>query len=529
MKYPYFKTVIYDDFYEMLDGLYKNHANKIAVKFWKNDKIIKVTYRNLVRHVCALFNYLEKQEICNKHIAVISENRFEYIPIYLSSVFSNVIVPLDKELDEESLLKCIKKFDINVVFFTNKTKESILQITKNKEIKLINIDEEYDKIVAQELPKEDDDIDNFFDEISNVDKDKFCVLVSTSGTDGEMKGVMLSQYNVVINLRGSLENNILKSPSLSILPMNHTYGFNPGVLATLYNGTTLCINDSLKHLVRDFKKFNPYFFGAVPMVVEGIYNNILREARRTKKDKLLSKMIKVSNTLLKYKIDIRHLLFGNIINKRLRLIVSGGAMLNPYYVERFEELGIKVLNGYGLTECAPIIAVNREINNVVGSVGTIVNHEEVKIADDGEILVKGPNIMLGYYKDDELTKEAFVDGYFKTGDLGYVEDDVIYITGRKKNLIILSNGKNVSPETIEQKLLNISYIKECVVTTRMVKNNQIIVAKLYMEEQSDKLDEDIKKVNSELPNYMQIDEYEILAEEFKKNSTKKIRRNMYVG
>ena len=239
-------------------------------------------------------------------------------------------------------------------------------------------------------------------------------------------------------------------------------------------------------------------------------------------------MIKISNFLLKLKIDLRHLFFGNILNKRLRLMVSGGASLNPIYIEKFNELGIKILNGYGLTECSPLVAVNRENNNIPGSVGTIIKDDTVKIEKDGEILVKGPNIMLGYYKDEKLTKEVIKNGYFKTGDFGYKKDNILYITGRKKNLIILENGKNFSPEQIEEKLLQLEYIKECLITTKKKNKVSIIVAKIYMEEPSDKLKEDIDKINKTLPNYMNIDEYEIMEKEFEKNSSKKIIRSKYV-
>ncbi len=523
MKYPYYKTVIYDNFYEMIKGWHDNNSNKVAIKYIKNNKVINITYNNLIEQICSLHNYYKLHNIKDQNIGILAENRYEYITVYLSSAFFNVIVPLDKELDSDSLKNSLKDFDIKVLFYTNKTNSKIIDIVKNLNIKLINIDKEYENIIEKQYP-----VEKFFEDVSKVKKDKFSVLASTSGTDGKMKGVMLSQYNVVVNVRGTLENNILKNPTLSLLPMNHTYGFNPGVLATLYNGTTVCLNQDLKNIVRDLKKFNPFFFEAVPMIIEGMYNNIIREAKRKKKYKMLCCMIKISNFLLKHHIDVRHIFFGNIINKRLRLVVSGGAALNPMYVEKFGELGIKILNGYGLTECSPTIAVSREFNNVIGSAGTIMNHIKVKIASDGEILVKGPNVMLGYYNNLKATKESMIDGYFKTGDLGYVKDRVIFVTGRKKNLIILGNGKNFSPEFIENKLLNIPYIKECIVTTKKVKNNDIIIAKIYMENPSDKLNEDIKKINNSLPKYMKIDEIEIMEQEFEKNSSKKIRRNNYV-
>ncbi|MGM9875299.1 MAG: AMP-binding protein, partial [Bacilli bacterium] len=442
----------------------------------------------------------------------------------LSSVFLNVIAPIDKEITSIDLSNLIEKFDIKVLFYTNKTKDIVLSAIKdNSALKLINLDECYQYIIQKEYPAK-----KFLDEVKFVDKDKFSVLAFTSGTTGEFKGVMLSQYNITSNLRAAIENNPLKSPTLVVLPMNHTYGFNPGVLNTLYNSGTLCINMDLKYIVKDLKIYNPYFVGVVPMMVEGIYNNIIREAKRKNKYNMLMKMIKISNFLLKFKIDIRHLLFGNILCKGLRLMVSGGATLNPIYVEKFEELGIKLLNGYGLTECSPLVAVNRDIYNVPGSVGTIIKDDDVIIAKDGEILVKGPNVMLGYYKDKKSTRESMKNGYFKTGDFGYKKGNILYITGRKKNLIILENGKNFSPEVIEEKLLELPYIKECIVTTRKRKNNTIIVAKLYIDGEKSSIEKDIERINTIFPKYMHIDDYEIMDTEFEKNSTKKIIRSKYV-
>ena len=518
----YYNTVKYDNFNKMIEAMNVSYSETIAIKYFEKNKIKEMSYSEVVEKISSIYNYLKINKIDNKNIGIMSENRYEYITIYLASVFNNVICPIDKELTDETLKKLIDKYDIEVLFYTNKMKDKLSLINK-REKRLINIDEEYSKITNKKY-----DVDKFLKDTKNIDKNKFSVLAFTSGTTDEMKGVMLSQYNILSNLRAAVENNNLKNPTLSVLPMNHTYGFNPGVLNTLYNGTTLCLNLDLKHIVRDLKVFDPYFIAVVPMMVEGIYKNIIATAKRTKKYNLLKVMIKISNLLLKIKIDLRKVFFGNILNKRLTLMVSGGASLNPIYIEKFEELGIKILNGYGLTECSPLVAVNREINNIPGSVGTIIKDDKVKIEKDGEILVKGPNIMLGYYKDENATKKAIVDGYFKTGDFGYKKDNILYITGRKKNLIILENGKNFSPELIEEKLLKLDYIKECLVTTKRKNKISIIIAKIYMEESSPKLDEDIKKINETLPNYMQIDEYEIMETEFEKNSSKKIIRSKYV-
>ncbi len=517
----YYKTVRFNTFGEMINGMYYEYGDRVAIKYYKSE-VVEILYKDLVSEIGNLYNYFKINSIKNKNIGIISENRYEYITLYLSSVFDNVICPIDKEVTSEDLKNIVDKFDIDVLLYTNKMKSKIGLLNKLK-TRLINIDQEYKTMIGRSF-----DTESFIKSVKKCDRNKFSVLVFTSGTTDQVKGVMLSQYNILSNLRAAVENNHLKNPTLSVLPMNHTYGFNPGVLNTLYNGTTLCLNLDLKYIVRDLKMFNPYFIAVVPMMVEGMYKNIIATAKRTKKYNLLMFMIKISNFLRKFKIDLRHLFFGNILNKRLRLMVSGGASLNPYFVEKFDEIGIMVLNGYGLSECSPLVAVNRHENNVIGSVGTIIKDDNVKIEKDGEILVKGPNVMLGYYKDEKENKKSFKNGYFKTGDFGYKDGNILYVTGRKKNLIILENGKNFSPEVIEEKILSLEYVKECLVVSRKKKNASVIVALVYMEEVNDKLDDDIKKINSTLPSYMNIDHTEIMECEFEKNSSKKIIRSKYV-
>lgn len=520
--YPYLNPVVYNNFYEMLHGVYSKTPEEIAVRFRENEVIQDISYTRLIEEVSSIYFYLKIREIENQNIGILSENRYEYISIYLGTSFSNVIAPIDKESVADVLWQQVSDFDIAMLFYTNKTKHLVEAHSEDKNVECINIDETYSAII-----KEKYDIDSFWAEVKDVDSDKFSVLAFTSGTTGALKGAMLSQGNVTACLRGALHNNVLKSPSLAVLPMNHTYGFNPGILCTLYNGGTVCLTMDLKHFQRDLKEYDPYFVSIVPMIAEGIYNKIWAEARRSNKEKLLKRMIKLSNYLLKCKIDVRKLFFGNFLNKRLKFISCGGAPLSPFYVERFREFGVYLLNGYGLTECSPLISINREFDMDAESVGTIIKEDDARIAEDGEILIKGPNVMLGYYKNPEATAESMVDGYFKTGDYGYLIERRLYVTGRKKNLIILDNGKNVSPEVLEAKLNDLSWVKESVVTTRKVQNSRILVALIYAEEPPGDIQAEIDRINESVPAYMQLTDYELVDKEFEKNSSKKILRNKY--
>ena len=511
-----------NNFYEMLFEIYNKYAQRIAIKYRENNQIVNITYEEMIQVISNIYKYYKDNKINNVNIGIVSENRYEYIPIYLATIFNNVIVPIDKEYTSEEIDNIIKKFDIKILFYTNKTENKIPLKT---EISILNIDKLFSKSIFLNY-----DIKLFFNDIKNTNSNKFSVIALTSGTMGIIKGAMLTQKNITTNIKAPLEYIHLEGNMLQILPMNHTYGFNPGVLSPLCNGDTVCINKNLKTLMHDFKEYNPYYIGAVPLIIEGIYKNIIRVSKSSHKYKMFCILIKISNFCRKYKVDLRHILFGNIINKNLRTIVCGGAPLSDLFVKKFDELGITVLNGYGMTECSPLVSVNKDFYNVWGSVGTIIRGTDVKIAKDGEILVKGPNVMLGYYNDEFETKKSFSGGYFKTGDLGYKKNNILYITGRKKNLIILKNGKNFSPEFIESKLLSISYIKECLIVLTKKNNSEIIVAKVRLNEQQDinKINYDISVINKTLPKYMNIDKVEIVYEDFVKTSTNKIVRNKYV-
>ncbi|MBR5419888.1 MAG: AMP-binding protein [Lachnospiraceae bacterium] len=522
MDAPYLDTVLYDNFYELLKGRFGDSAEKSAIRYFAGDEIVSISYRELVRRVACVYFYLKEHLKDGAHIGILSENRYEYIVIWLAAVFDHVIVPLDKELDAESLAESGKAFDIDFLFCTEKTMKAAEGAFG---CELSCIDRSFSAIIENGDP-----VERFFGSVEHTDAERFAVLASTSGTDGRMKGVMLCQRNVIMNIRGTLENNVLKDPTLAFLPMNHSYGFHPCILATLYNGTTLCLNTELKHLARDLKAFDPYFFGAVPMVVEGLYDKILREVKRRGKERTFRRMIALSNGLRKLGIDLRHLFFGKFINPRLRLVVSGGAPLGAEAVKRFDELGITILNGYGLTECSPTVAVSRACQNVPGSAGFIMKHIEVKTAEDGELLVKGPCVMLGYYKDEASTKAVMRGEYLATGDLGHTEGKILFVTGRKKNLIILGNGKNVAPEYLEGKLGGLEAVREClVVAAKGAGKEKIIRALIRLKEGADasELKEGIDGINRGLPPWMRIADSRILTEEFEKNGSGKILRSRY--
>jgi long-chain acyl-CoA synthetase len=386
--------------------------------------------------------------------------------------------------------------------------------------------------------------DNSF--INNeIDSRKLAAIIYTSGTTGVGKGVMLSHQNIAANTVAALNNVKVYDVSVLVLPLHHTFGFVAGVLCMLHVGTKICINSSLKNVSKDMGFYKPTHLFLVPLFVEKMYKKIWITAQRNGKAGLLRKLIKISNALLKLGIDLRRKFFKTVLDGfggELKIIVCGGAPLDPRYVKGLRDFGINVLNGYGITECSPIVSVNRNDYYKDGSIGQVLPCCEVKIdklhnSYEGEILVKGQNVMLGYYNNTGLTEEVMEEKWFRTGDIGKVDKDgFLFITGRKKNLIILSNGKNIYPEELEMLVLNIPYVKEVVVYSEKdgVRRETTITAEVFLDNEyieieniknpGKQLNDDISVINKAIPYYKNIRRIKIRHTEFNKTTTKKIKR-----
>ena len=343
----------------------------------------------------------------------------------------------------------------------------------------------------------------------SIGKNDLASIVYTSGTTGKSKGVMLTHGNFCSCMYGACCNVLLTGPSLLVLPLHHTFGLVASVFAVMFYGQPIYINRSLKRLSADFQTCKPQHLFAVPLIVETLYKNIWVTAKKQGKEKALRTLIAISDTLLKCKIDLRKVVFKSVISAfggKLDLIVSGGAPIDP--------------------KCGPIVSVNRNKFNVVGSVGLPLCCNQVKISDDGEVLVKGENVMVGYYHNEEENKKDFVDGWFRTGDLGRIDEyGALHITGRIKNLIILSNGENIPAESIESQVYTIPYVKEVVAYGK----DDVIVAEVFLDEEvtdaKDRIHMDIQAINQRLPIVKNIGKVVIRDTEFPKTTTKKIKRN----
>ena len=557
-KIEYNKVVKFDTIKEMMELSVKDAAKTVAFKYRDEkvkDKIIDVTYEEFQNDTFYLGTALSNVNMADKHIAVIGDNSYKWLTVYLTVLKSDgVIVPIDKELTAKEIINVVNRSESEVLFYAEKYEQYIEEFKKE----LPNVkyfigfsrekDEEnvlsYDSFKASGKEKYEAG-DKTYISIEHNDTNKLKMLVFTSGTTGNPKGVMLTEHNLVSAVYYGLHVADIKTRCLSVLPYHHTYESVVGILVAIHKRATICINDSLKNVLKNLNTFKPDYIYVVPAFTEKFYKSIWSNAEKSGKDKLLKIMIPVSNGLRKIGIDLRGVLFKSVheaFGGNLREIVCGGAPIRPEIGKFFNDIGIMLLNGYGISECSPLVSVNREQLNDPSTVGVILPCCEVEIRDpnedgDGEIWVKGDIVMMGYYKEPEKTAKVLKDGWFNTEDYGKVnKKGQLVINGRKKNVIVLNNGKNIYPEEIENYVLRVPYVQEAIV--KAVKNDQgqeiSLCAEVFLNEEKVKeleienieetLKKDISKATRELPVWKRVTKTEIRETEFNKTTTNKIKR-----
>jgi len=534
-----------------------------------DDNYKGITYSQFKEDVDALGTALTNLGLKDKFIAVIGENRYEWCVTYLSVVNGvGVIVPLDKELPEHEIENLLTRSNAAAVVFSGSFSEQMKAFSsKLSTVKyFINMDSS-----EEDTPETKEGFLSFRGLINHgkkllasgdrsyidadIDPEKMSILIFTSGTTGASKAVMLSHKNICSNMSAVCSSLYIDSNDsvLSILPLHHTYECTAGFLVMIYNGCTISFNEGLKHIAKNLKEVKPTIVILVPLIIENMYKKIWEQASKNRglKTKLKIAMF-ISDILYNvFKIDIRRKIFKQIhdnIGGRVRLIISGAAALNPKVAKGFTSFGIKLRQGYGLTECSPIVTVNRDDEFRHDSIGKALPGLEVKIDNPdeygyGEIIVKGDSVMLGYFQDPEATEKVLKDGWLYTGDLGKVDNEgFFYITGRKKNVIVTKNGKNIYPEELEASLNKSLYIleslvwgknvegsDETIVCAKIVPNFEAISNKLGLENPPEEeihkiIKAEVKAVNKSLPMYKRIHEFSIRYEEFEKTTTRKIKR-----
>lgn len=522
------------DLREMITNAKEKYGEKPAIEYGSKDGKITKTYTQLADDVFALGSYFYSLGMKDAKIALYAENSYEWVVTYLAAVCgSNTIVPLDKELKPAEAAVLMRACGADMLVHSAK-KATLLDEFAEGELKAsLNLAD-----FADACEKGSADTAEF--EANNIDVEKCCSIIYTSGTTGNPKGVMLCQRNLVSDMIRAMET--LKFPigtpenpkgTLAVLPFNHTFGFMACILCQIHAGVCVYINSGLKYVLQDINISKPGHVSVVPLFVESFYKGIWRNAKKSGKDKLLKKMIKVSNGMRKVGIDMRRTLFKSVLDAfggNLEMLITGGAPLSNELIKGFDDIGVQIINGYGISECSPIVSINRHNWSKMGSVGQVINTVQAKTINnnedgEGEICIKGDIVMMGYYENPEANAEAFTeDGWFNTGDIGKVdEDNFIYITGRKKNLIILDNGKNVYPEELEYLIGKIEGVAEVLVYAE----NELITAEIFPEDgaDKDKIEDDIKNVmNPTIAQYKRIHTVKFRDTEFVKTTTKKIKR-----
>ncbi len=518
---------------ELLNFCVTAYGSKDAFAFQTKKQEISISFTEFKAQVNAWGTYLFNEGYRDCHIAVFGENSYEWILTHFAvTCGGNVIVPIDKELDADTIAELLTDSESKVLVYSNTYADIAEQLqAKLPDLTYINM-----KDISECVEKGEKLIADGYTEYINVEinKDDLTSIVYTSGTTGKSKGVMLTHGNIATDTVATCQNVLIEGPTVLLLPLHHTFGLVAGVMCVLFYGYSIYINSSLKRIMDDFQKAKPQHLSLVPLIVETLYKRIWTTATQQKKDKALSLLIKFSDAMLKIKIDLRKVLFKSVLNAfggNLETIVSGGAPIDDKYIQGFRSLGITIVNGYGITECSPVVATNCNLAIKNGTVGFPLCCNEVKINEpdskgNGEIMVKGSNVMVGYYNDKKNTDAAFQDGWFCTGDIGKIDDNgYLYITGRIKNLIILGNGENIPAESIEQEIYTIPYVKECIAYGK----DNVIVAEVYLDKEiadaKDRINADIQAVNQRLPQIRNIGQVVIRDTEFPKTTTKKIKRN----
>ena len=517
-----------------------------------------VTYKRLLEDINKLGAAFYAMKLKAKRIAIIGRNRYEWVLAHLANMLGGMIsIPLDKDLEYNELESSLIRSEADCIVFDEKYTEKINLIKQAEQTKItqyicmgnvngFNSISELLTFGQKILDSGNKDYIN-----CEIDENAMSILLFTSGTTDKSKAVMLSQRNIASNIYGMqlVEDIRSTDTNIAFLPFHHIFG-STCMIVMIACGVKTVFPDGLRYIKQNLNEYKITIFVGVPVLIESIYKTIMKEVEKQGKTKTIKFAVKISNFLLKLHIDIRRKLFKQIINAlggELRFVISGGAPADSKIAKGFNDLGIKTAQGYGLSETAPVIAAENYKVMKSGSVGVPLINNEVKIVnkDDkgiGEIIVKGPNVMLGYYKMPELTAEVIKDGWFYTGDLGYIDKKgILFITGRNKNLIVLKNGKKIFPEELETLVNRIELVEESMVfglPDKLDKDDVKLSVEVFCnkealkEKYSDKSKEEIyqivweqiKELNKTFPRYKHIQNLIISDEELIKTTTKKVKR-----
>ncbi len=534
----YYEPTNYKTIKEIFERSTKEYENYtfILEKFNHKEPFTEITYGNFKKDVLALGTGLEEAlKLKNKRVAIIGETTYHWYVSYMTMLCGNIVaVPIDKELPLNEIENVVKRSKVSAIIYSTKKKDVI------KKIKNVLPEVEYfiQMNSEEELKDKEIGLDNIIKEGKNliqngnnsyineqIDPEAFKVLLFTSGTTSNAKGVMLCSKNLAQNINAVSAYVYLneKDRLMSVLPLHHTYESTIGFLLPFAVGASISVCEGLKYIVPNLKETKPTAILTVPLLVENLYKKINENIVKSKKDKLVKSMIHLTNALKSVNIDIKRKVFNEIyenLGGKIRIIVSAAAPIDARIGKWVQDIGISFLQGYGLTETAPIAALTPEYEPKVGSAGKAVICAELKIdkpndKGEGEVLIKSDTLMLGYYEDENATKEAIKDGWFNSGDIGYLDESgYLYITGRSKNVIVTQNGKNIYPEEIELLLGKIEEIKESMVYGKEDKDSKELIISVKVIPNYEKIEEKYGKI------LLEEEIYKVIWEEIKKVNKK---------
>ncbi len=556
-----YESKIFKNVREVIDNSVKlypnNNAFIIKVKEGKNVNYKNIKYKEFKEQMNYLGTELIKLGLKNKRVAIIGKNRYEWALTYFTVLSGvGITVPLDKGLKEEEIISCLVRSKADCIVFEKEYLEIMKKAKENNYVKIKeyicmdDIEEVGMNNINDLLQRGKQSLEKGDKEYVNavIDEEKMASIIFTSGTTSESKAVMLSHKNIASNITdlNYVEKLYTSDVNIAFLPFHHTFG-STGLLWFLSNGVTNVFCDGLRHIQSNLKEYKVTVFVGVPLILESMYKKIMAQIEKQGKTKIVKYGIKISKFLLKFGIDIRKKLFKEIIDNlggHLRFIVSGASAIDRKVAEGFNNFGILTVQGYGLTETSPVLTAENIKTIKYGSVGIPLFNVDIKIDNPnedgiGEIIAKGPNVMLGYYENEEATNELLKDGWFHTGDLGYIDKDgFIFITGRKKNVIVLKNGKNIFPEELESLITTLPYVEENMIfgkpkdddlllSVKIVYNEEYVKEKypnISKEDLKTMIWNDIKNINKKLPNYKHIKNLIVTNEPMIKTTTAKIKR-----
>ena len=554
-KINYFKTYEIEDLKDMLEKTANKNSTKTAFKVKDNDgKIVNKTYIDFKNDVQNLSTKLIQKGLQNQRIAVIGKNSYSWAVSYLASTIIGIVVPIDKEASKENIKEFLNVSNAKAVIADDKYLNEIFEFKSELKNETILIDmqntSKYTNLsdLITDGKKLIDGGNKDYENIK-INPDEMKILLFTSGTTGNSKAVMLSHKNICSNIVSiaSIVKVDNSTKVLSILPLHHTYECTIGYLLVVYGGGTICYCEGLRYITKNIQEYQPTFILCVPLLLENVYKKVIKTLKSSLPEKYTKDESKIIDNLPFYLKGIVKKKVKKSLGGKIKTFIVGAAAIKPELVEVFFKLGIKVLQGYGLTECSPLVAGNNDFYYKAASCGMPIPNVEYKIDNPndegiGEIIVKGQNIMLGYYENEEATKKVLKDGWFHTGDLGYIDDEeFLYISGRSKNMILTKNGENIYPEEIENILNDDDLIEESlVIGTSNGKDDVQVKAKIFpnieaikeylgnkfptKEEISKILNEAVKKANAKLPNFKHIKSFKIMDEDFERTTTNKVKR-----